>query len=370
MPTVPVARREAAGASGKPNDPFTAVRLLARLCMFGRAPWYRKEMTTSRGKVIVITGASSGLGREAARQFADRGACVVLAARRSDDLEETARQCRSAGGQALTVVTDVSQESDVEQLAETALSTWGRVDVWVNNAGVTLFAPLEAAPFEEHRRVIETNVFGAMLGARAVLPIFRAQRRGVLINVGSILSKIGQPFVPSYVISKFALRGLSESLRAELAEEPDIHVCTLLPFTIDTPHFQTGANEMGRQPRALPPMQSPEKVARALVSLAERPRRELHVPRVAALGLLAHWLFPTTTERLLLRALRTWHFSDAPQPSTDGNLYEGADERGMRHGERPPQIGTPGFAAWTLRELVRIEVESATRRLRATRSAS
>lgn len=326
-------------------------------------------MTTSTGKVIVITGASSGLGREAARQFAARGGSVVLAARRGEDLEQTARLCREAGGRALPVVTDASDEADVERLAEAALSAWGRVDVWVNNAGVTLFAPLETAPFEEHRRVIEINVFGAMHGARAVLPIFREQRRGVLINVGSILSKIGQPFVPSYVISKFALRGLSESLRAELADDPDIHVCTLLPFTIDTPHFQTGANEMGRQPRALPPMQSPEKVARALVSLSERPRRELHVPRVAALGLVAHWLFPETTERLLLRALRTWHFSDDPAPPTDGNLHEPADERGTRHGERPPRISTPSFAAWTMRELVRIEVEAASRKLRA-RSAS
>jgi len=204
-------------------------------------------------------------------------------------------------------------------------------------------------------------VLGSMLCARAVIPVFRQQRRGTLINVGSLLSEVGQPFVPSYVISKFALRGMSEALRAELAEEPDIHVCTLLPFVIDTPHFQTGGNEVGLEAHAMPLMQSPEKVARALVSLAERPRRELHVPRIAPLGLALHWLMPNTTERLLLRALREFHFSDVGQPPTDGNLYAPSDEPGKRHGDRPPQISTPAFALWTARELVRMELESVRR---------
>src|SRR5690606_38778192 len=102
-----------------------------------------------------------------------------------------------------------------------------------------LFALLEEASFEEHRRVIETNLFGAMLAARAVLPVFRAQGSGVMVNVGSVLSQVGQPFVPSYTISKFGLRGLSEVLRVELADEPAIQVCTLLPYAVDTPHFQS-----------------------------------------------------------------------------------------------------------------------------------
>jgi short-subunit dehydrogenase len=315
-------------------------------------------MNDLAGKVIVITGASSGLGREAARQFATRGCRLVLAARREHDLEETAHMCREAGGSAVVIATDVTEEAQVEALAHRALSAWGQIDVWVNNAGVTLFAPLEQGSFEEHRRVIETNVFGAMLCARAVLPIFRRQRRGILIDVGSILSKVGQPFVPSYVISKFAVRGMSEALRAEVAEEPNIHVCTLLPFVIDTPHFQTGANAIGLEPHAMPLMQSPEKVARALVSLAERPRRELHVPRIVALGFVVHWLWPRTSERLLLRALRRWHFSDVEQPRTEGNLYVPPDERGTRHGSRPPQISTPAFALWVARELLRIELQA------------
>lgn len=312
-----------------------------------------------RDQVVVITGASSGVGRASAVEFARHGCRVVLAARRSEGLEETARQCVAAGGEALTLVTDVTREEDVNRLAQTALDRWGQIDVWLNNAGVTLFAVLEDATFEEHRRVIETNLFGAMLGARAVVPIFKRQGRGVLINVGSVLSKIGQPFVPSYAISKFALRGLSDSLRAELADERDVHVCSILPYTIDTPHFQSGANTVGQHARALPPLQSPEKVARAIVQLAVRPRREVYVPSIAVLGLAAHALFPDTTERLLLHALRKWHFDQRPEPDREGNLYRPDDDaHGQTHGQRGPQLKLPGFLLWTARELVRLQLET------------
>lgn len=321
-------------------------------------------MDRLRGKVVVITGASSGLGRETALQLAARGCALVLAARNAEALEDAARACREAGGSAITVVTDVTREDDVDMLARAALATWGRIDVWINNAGVTVFSPLEEGPFEEHRRVVETNLFGAMYGARAAVPIFRAQGHGILINVSSVLGKIGQAFVPSYVVSKFALRGLSEALRVELADEPDIHVCTLYPYAIDTPHFQSAANEIGRMPVAMPPVQSPEKVARAIVDMAEHPRRERHVPRIAALGLALHTIAPKTVEQLLLHSLRTWHFARGGTESTgEGNLYEPASEDAAVHGDRRPQIGTVSFALWALRELARIQAGRARRRV-------
>ncbi|HYC01472.1 MAG TPA: SDR family NAD(P)-dependent oxidoreductase [Candidatus Limnocylindrales bacterium] len=317
------------------------------------------------GKVVVITGASSGLGREAAVQFAAKGWRTVLAARRGDSLEETAQMCREAGGDALAVVTDVSVEQDVQRLAQAALDRFGSIDVWVNNAGVTHFAALDEGPFDEHRRVIEINLFGAIYGVRAVLPVFRRQRRGVLINVGSILSLIGQPAVPSYVISKFALRGLSEALRPTVADEPDIHICTLLPYAIDTPHFQSGANKVGAQAHAMPPVQAPEDVAAALVDLAERPRRERLVPEIANFGLALHWLLPETTEQLILHAIRRWHFSEQPEHDAHGNLYEPSAEHGSVRGTRPPQISTLGFAAWAAGEMVKIQAGAALERVRS-----
>jgi NAD(P)-dependent dehydrogenase (short-subunit alcohol dehydrogenase family) len=317
-----------------------------------------------QGKVVVVTGASSGLGRATAMEFARQGSAVVVAARRRDELDATAALCRACGADPLIVVTDVTEEDQVARLVATVLDRWGRIDVWVNNAGVTLFAPLETRPFEEHRRVIETNLFGAMFAARSVLPVFREQRRGVLINVGSILSKVGQPFVPSYVISKFALRGLSEALRAELADERDIHVCSIFPYAIDTQHFEVAANFVGRQARAMPPTQSPEAVARGIVALAEHPRREQHVPRAMTLGLALHWLAPRTVERLLSHALHEWHFSDAVEPRTSGNLFEAPAERAAVHGSRGPQLGAPALVAWVLRDLVSLELGAAREQLR------
>jgi short-subunit dehydrogenase len=312
---------------------------------------------TRSGKVVVMTGASSGIGRAAAKRFAARGARLVLAARRVEALEEVAIECRVLGGDAVIRQTDVTHEAEVQALAELALEQSGRIDVWVNNAGVTLFGSLENAPMEEHRQVIETNLFGAIYGARAVLPIFRRQKHGVMINVGSILSKIGQPFVPSYVISKFALRGLTEALRAEVADQYDIHVCSLLPFAVDTEHFESGANHVGRSARAMPPVQSPEKVARALVELAERPVRERHVPRAALLGLALHALFPRTVERILFDALARFHFSDGSLASTRGNLYRAPKADGHVHGEAPPQNSAATLFGFAVRRFATLQVE-------------
>ncbi len=301
-----------------------------------------------RGKVVVVTGASSGLGRAAALELARRGARVVIFSRQAETLEDTARLCRDAGAEVVAVPGDVTNEQDVERLASRARELTGSIDVWVNNAGVTAFGSLAGTPLVDHRRVIETNLWGAIYCARAVVPTFRSQGHGVLINVGSILSKVGQPFVPAYVISKFALRGLTEALRAELADQPRIHVCTLLPYAIDTPHFQSGANLVGRKPYAMPPVQSPEAVARALADLAERPRREVHVPKAAALGLALHAVFPRFVEHVIHDALARWHFGGPQARDVAGNLWAPSGEPPSIHGRRRPQIGFARLVGWVI----------------------
>jgi short-subunit dehydrogenase len=302
------------------------------------------------GRIVVITGASGGIGRATALAFSDAGCRLVLAARRADALEETASLCRGRGGTAHAVPTDVTSEADLARLRNAALHRWGRIDVWVNNAGTTYFARLDEGDLAAHRRVIETNLIAPMVATRLILPVFRRQRAGTLINVGSVLSQVGQSFVPAYVISKFGLRGLSDAVRADVADTPGIQVSTVLPYAVDTPHFQDAANATGKQARAMQPVQEPESVARAIVSLAVRPRRQLYVPRYIVAGVMLHWLWPRLTERLLRHALARFHLVGR-EALTDGTLYVAGGAPGAVHGDRRPVIGKTLFALWVAREL-------------------
>jgi short-subunit dehydrogenase len=300
--------------------------------------------------VVVLTGASSGIGRATAIELARRGARLVLAARRADALHETARLCAPHPGTTTVVVTDVTQRADLERLVDTTVDQFGRIDVWINNAGITMFGRLDEGDFDAHRRVVETNLMAPMYVARLLMPVFRRQRQGTLINVGSVLSQVGQAFVPSYAISKFGLRGLSEALRSDIADARGIHVCTVLPYAVDTPHFEEGANAVGQRPYAMQPVQPPERVARAIADVAARPRRERYVPRYVPAGLAVHWLFPRTSERLLRHALTAFHLM-GHQPPTDGNLFVPTANRGATRGSRPPIVGRLAFALWVLLDL-------------------
>ena len=269
-----------------------------------------------------MTGASSGIGRATALAFARRGASVVLAARRAALLDELARECEEIGGQALAVPTDVTDEVAVEELARRTVERFGRIDVWVNNAGVSLFARFEEAPPAAYERVVRTNFFGYVHGARAALRRFREQGSGVLVNNASIMATMGSPYVSAYVAAKWAVRGLSECLRQELRDARDIHVATVLPASIDTPFFQHAANYTGRAVKPLTPVLDPDRVAEAIVSLAERPRRERVVGQSGRTLRVARLLAPSLQERMFARQVERDHFQDAPAPATEGNVFE------------------------------------------------
>jgi len=271
--------------------------------------------------VVVITGASSGIGRVAAQEFARQGASVVLAARNKRALKDAARECEKFGGQALVVPTDVTLEEEVEELARQAVDTFGGIDVWVNNAGVGLYARFVDSPADDFRRVLETNLYGCIHGSRAALRQFEHQGRGVLINVSSQVALGGIPYSSAYDISKHGVRGLGDTLRQEYVGT-DISISTIFPASTDTPFFQHAANYTGKAIRPLGSVSEARKVAREIVSLAEDPQPEVLVGKHGYFMSLAHALTPKQYDKVIRQITERQHFQNQPAAPTEGNLYE------------------------------------------------
>lgn len=281
------------------------------------------------GSTVVVTGASSGIGRATAVAFAAGGANVVLAARDPATLAQAAADCERAGaaakhGSALAVPTDVSDPAAVRALADRAIERFGQIDVWVNNAGVILYGHFEETPEDVFRQVIETNLFGEIHGSRVALTQFRRQRRGVLINVASLWGRITSPYVTPYVTSKFAVRAFSECLRQGLADidgHEHIHVSTILPESIDTPIFRHAGNYVGREVRAVPPIAGPERVVRVIMRCARHPRREVTVGWAGHLLEIGHWLMPGSLfARLVPHVFRLAAFGSGEAEIAPGNV--------------------------------------------------
>lgn len=283
------------------------------------------EKQELNGKVIVITGASSGFGKGAALKFAEAGVSLVLAARRDELLEALAQECESAGGRAVAVGTDVSNPQEVEMLAQTAISTFGRIDVWVNDAGVGALGRFDEVPLEDHRQVLETNLLGTLYGSYFAMRQFRKQGHGTLINIASVVGKIPTPYYSSYAASKFGIVGLDGVLRQELAQDKieDIRVCTVMPMAMDTPFFDHAANYTGREVQPIPPLYDPTMVVDVIVNLAVNPDDEVMVgPTGVVMGAM-HNVAPGIVKGMMGNLTHKTQMEDAPPAEdTSGSVHE------------------------------------------------
>lgn len=289
------------------------------------------------GKVIVITGASSGFGRGAALRFAEMGAYVVLAARREILLDELVSQCESLGGKALAVPTDVSNSAEVKNLGEKALEKFGHIDVWINNAGAAAIGNFVEVPVSDHFQVIQTDLCGTIYGAHFAMQEFLKQGFGTLINVASMIARIPAPYYASYSAAKHGVLGLSGSLRQELAEREieDIHVCTVLPMAMDTPFFEHAANYTGKKAVPLPPVSDAEEVVDAFVDLLFNPKAEVAVGKGAVVFSVSDSVMPGATEAMMGKNTHKSQILEAPDaPKTPGNLKHPTSEGAGVHGDK------------------------------------
>jgi len=253
-------------------------------------------MTDFRGKTVVITGASSGIGRAAALEFARRGAGVVLAARRREKLEQVAEACRALGVNATPIVTDVSVRDDCLRL----IASVPQVDVLVSNAGFGVYDPIESANVHDLESMMQTNYFGAVYCAQAVLPKMLERRGGTIVIVSSITGIMGFASMGGYCASKFALNGFAEALRSEVIGR-GVYVSMVCPATTDTDFFQTA--ERDKMPGASRMMlaMKPEKVARAICDAAADGRYRRILPLFARVYVRLKEIFPRTAHSLMRR---------------------------------------------------------------------
>ncbi len=289
-------------------------------------------------QVIVLTGASSGIGLVTARLAARRGARLVLAARNADALEELAQEIRRQGGQAIAMPTDVSREEDVARLAAAALAEFGTFDTWVNNAGVSIFGSCEEVAIPDMRHMFDTVFWGQVYGSRLAVRHFRARgAAGALVNVGSLFGDWPTPVQSTYASAKHVLHGWTSALRMELEkEDAPVSVTLVHPGRIDTPYNEHARSYLAKQPSHRGMVYPPEAVAEAILFAAAHPKRDMYVGFQAKIFALLAPIIPSITDKVLEAWMYPSQHDERPSRSREDNaLYRagyGLHERGTHHG--------------------------------------
>jgi short-subunit dehydrogenase len=278
---------------------------------------------TIEGSSIVVVGATSGVGRATALSLAALHARLVIVARDPDDVELVVTECRDLGAlAAIGIAADISKPDDVGRIVTVATEQLGAIDTWINAASGLVVGQLDQQPVDQIEQIVATNVLGTALVSRAAMQHFHSRNAGVLINLSSLLGVIPNPVVPTYVMSKFAIRGLTLSLHQSTWRRSPIRVCVILPGPIDSPMFERAANDSGRAIRAIPPAFSPERVAAAVIRSVRRPRRQRTTGLTGALIVIGMHVVPRFTETFVAQVAARLIFRPEVASQTRGSLDE------------------------------------------------
>ena len=281
------------------------------------------ELKPIEEQVVAVVGASSGIGRETALRFAERGAKVVVSARGEEGLRSLVEEIQRRGGQATAIAADVADFAQVQAIAERAVSTYGRLDTWVHAAAVALYATFEQTTPEEFRRVIEINLLGQVYGAMAALPHLKREGRGALIHVSSVEAKRAFPYHSAYAAAKHGIDGWLEAMRLELEHDGvPVSVTQIMPGTINTPLFSKARTKIGVKPVGAPPIYQPGIVADAILHAAEHPMRDIVVGGAAMAMIATQRLSPRLMDAMLLRGGFEIQKTDEPKSeAAPNNLF-------------------------------------------------
>ena len=278
-------------------------------------------------ETVLITGASSGIGRATAIELAGRGARLVLVARGRDSLEEAAAEAREAGAAAVVVCpADVTDADGLRAVVDTTVGRFGRLDVVVHAAQVMAYGRVEDVPRAVFERVVDTALHGTANVARAVLPVFRRQEAGSLVVVSSLLASVATPLMGSYIAAKWGQLGLVRTLQQEVRDVPGISISAVAPGGVSTPIYSQGASYMGSTGRPPPPVYTAERVARAVVGAVDRPRRLVQAGVLNPLVTAGFRLLPAVYDVLVGPLMRLAAVARDQVGPTEGNVFESRPE--------------------------------------------